>query len=384
MRIDDTTEQARRRAGACEEVPRCVGLLARARRQLRGASRIRRSESSVARFPGSRIWRWNMKTRTPLQSFEERMREAVYQESAEVKGLERLLGYGLSSMGGPGVPVARGAAHRFRARARHSGLCFGAGSVSAIATETHEHALTKLKSDYPDRLVSFTAWGGGVCPDRSGSGHSSRRYMKFGSQRGTSSPPCSAVNVCDSKGLDVGHYAHEVGHFLGLPHTHKNARATVAELNNAYLAAGCPVDFFDDDAAFFVSDTPRDPLAGENECKTSTTSVLIQECDGTSRVYDLPRTNIMSYYLSKVWPKDKAIRARPRESEASSRPTRGAFGRTEGPTILEEPAPQSAAHRLGLRVHVKLRIDRPNVVPDGVHAHVEVKASRLVAVTFRE
>lgn len=81
--------------------------------------------------------------------------------------------------------------------------------------------------------------------------------------------------------------AHELGHFLGLPHTFAANYASVAQASAAFVKSGLRLEVFDGDG---YRDTPPDPSIRATEC-SPTASVTL---NGVTLA--LPRDNIMSYY----------------------------------------------------------------------------------------
>jgi hypothetical protein len=106
--------------------------------------------------------------------------------------------------------------------------------------------------------------------------------------------------------------AHEVGHYLGLEHTHVYpdpgmAWNTVADLERRLTASQCDVGkAFDLDltaemgfpAAPLVRDTPPDPYYKDGECDRPRLQTVSVRCNANGQIYTMlpPRANVMSYY----------------------------------------------------------------------------------------
>lgn len=87
---------------------------------------------------------------------------------------------------------------------------------------------------------------------------------------------------------NIGLFAHEAGHYLGLAHTFGPTFNTVAEAQTYFVNNGSNPAIFDGDGR---ADTFPDPYAASVQANTSVTSVTL---NGTA--FQLPRSNIMSYY----------------------------------------------------------------------------------------
>ena len=90
---------------------------------------------------------------------------------------------------------------------------------------------------------------------------------------------------------NIGLLAHEIGHYLGLDHTHKMEFPTVAAAERHLASSGAtPENSFDGDG---LTSTPLDPFIEEKACRTAVDPfrVVLGE-----RSYPLPRSNVMSYY----------------------------------------------------------------------------------------
>jgi hypothetical protein len=107
-------------------------------------------------------------------------------------------------------------------------------------------------------------------------------------------------------GNDVVHLAHELGHYLGLAHTHVgNGFPTKAEAETAFNEANCNSSIFDGDG---LDDTNDDPLVGDMSCDTTWPTIWLR-CNRTGEnVAHYPsKDNVMSYWLSLGWPDDKTL-----------------------------------------------------------------------------
>jgi hypothetical protein len=125
-------------------------------------------------------------------------------------------------------------------------------------------------------------------------------------------PGFAATRVCGHQ--NVGLFAHEMGHFLGLGHTFSKEFATLTEAE-AWLGQHGR-DGFDGDG---IADTPPDPFIRDDavQCRALGTLVL----DGER--FPLPRDNVMSYYdaPAKVLTREQTARARATLSLRLRRPT---------------------------------------------------------------
>lgn len=95
-------------------------------------------------------------------------------------------------------------------------------------------------------------------------------------------------NSYDCGGFAERALGHELGHHLGLGHTHSNNYATVEEAEAAFVANGMDETFFDGDSMWL---TLPDPWVQAVACDPSVTSLTL-----AGVTFKLPRNNVMSYY----------------------------------------------------------------------------------------
>ncbi len=136
----------------------------------------------------------------------------------------------------------------------------------------------EVAARYPDRLVIYFRHGPG--PNATGAGFSWTDYnfvVMFGWEDGSH---------CGHPHIDA--VAHEIGHYLGLPHTFAvEPFRDLAEAEAYFTAHGRDPKVFDGDG---FTDTLPDPGIRPLECDRVEEIVL----DGVEFV--LPRRNLMSYY----------------------------------------------------------------------------------------
>lgn len=135
-----------------------------------------------------------------------------------------------------------------------------------------------VAAQYPGRLVVFFRHGPGETATGGGFSWTDYNFVVM--------PGYDNAQHCGHPHIDA--LAHEIGHFLGLPHTFACAPfLTLAEAEAFLRAHGNDPNAFDDDG---FSDTQPDPC------------IRSLECDRTERIrlngilFVLPRRNLMSYY----------------------------------------------------------------------------------------
>jgi hypothetical protein len=141
------------------------------------------------------------------------------------------------------------------------------------------NAANAVAAATPHDLVTFFRWG----PDPTyptGGGFSWTDYNFI------AAPAFDVTTVCGHQ--NIGLFAHEAGHYLGLAHTFGPTFSTVAQARTYFVNNGRNPSLFDGDGR---EDTFPDPYVSAVQCNTSITSLNL---DGT--VFPLPRSNIMTYY----------------------------------------------------------------------------------------
>jgi hypothetical protein len=136
----------------------------------------------------------------------------------------------------------------------------------------------RIAARYPGKLTVFCRWGPADQP--SGNGFSSGDYNFVVMS------PFAAMNHCGHPHSDA--LAHEIGHYLGLPHTFVGEPFPTREAAAEYFRRkGSDPAVFDGDG---FADTPPDPAIRTLEC------ARVAQIELNGVVFRLPRRNIMSYY----------------------------------------------------------------------------------------
>ena len=145
-----------------------------------------------------------------------------------------------------------------------------------------KHLATDLAGLYPDKLVMFFRFGPDATPIGSGMTWTDMNFIVM--------PGFQATSICGVQ--NIGLMAHQLGHFLGLPHTFAEAFDTYGDAMSYYLAFGGGVgsDVFEGDGR---DETYADPFieAWTYQCDPGTKSVSFVDED-----FLLPRDNVMAHY----------------------------------------------------------------------------------------
>lgn len=136
----------------------------------------------------------------------------------------------------------------------------------------------EIAARYSGRLVVVVRHGPGPRPTGAGFGGTDHDFVVLGG--------FDDMNHCGHPHVDA--LAHEIGHYLGLPHTFVGEPFQDAAGAEAHLAAhGGATRAFDGDG---FEDTSPDPCIRALECEREPTVVL------NGQTFELPRRNLMSYY----------------------------------------------------------------------------------------
>jgi hypothetical protein len=136
---------------------------------------------------------------------------------------------------------------------------------------------------YPGELVAFFRHGpGSVDPGGGFSGSD----LNFVAMPGFNTPVAGHQNI--------GLFAHEAGHYLGLAHTFPTKKAfdTLADAQAYFSSHGYNVGAFDGDG---LSDTLSDPMV-KALTDSHPTSVTLRDAAGRNVVIPVPYDNIMTYW----------------------------------------------------------------------------------------
>jgi hypothetical protein len=154
---------------------------------------------------------------------------------------------------------------------------------------------TQVAKQFPDKIVVFFR-------NVQGNGFSDGSYKFVAMPRFVDSFVWPGVQGDNSRTQNIGQLAHDIGHYLGLPHTfpgNSDPGFTILSATKALLMNGWNVNIFDGDG---LSDTPPDPGVGIydnpgpgipawNHCNSDHPSYMLD------RVTITPdRHNLMSYF----------------------------------------------------------------------------------------
>jgi hypothetical protein len=154
-------------------------------------------------------------------------------------------------------------------------------SMMGVEDADWDQAMTaadSVASKYPGKIVVYFRYGPDSLP--TGSGFSWYDY-NFVAMPGFDTDVCGYQNI--------GMLAHEIGHYLGLPHTFNAIYSDIPEAESAFEKSGYSAAIFDGDG---LSDTLPDPYIDDSKIQCGTQGTVTLK--GVE--LPIPRTNIMSYY----------------------------------------------------------------------------------------
>jgi hypothetical protein len=135
-----------------------------------------------------------------------------------------------------------------------------------------------IAASTPDRMMVLFRWGTGVNPTGGGFSWTDNDFIVM--------PGFFTTQVCGEQ--NIGLLAHEVGHYLGLPHTFSWIASTINQVESFFVINNHNTQVFEGDGR---DETEPDPFVSQFGPQCVFDSL---ELDGVSLV--LPRENAMSYY----------------------------------------------------------------------------------------
>ncbi len=164
-----------------------------------------------------------------------------------------------------------------------SSVLNGIGGPADRAWAAESTAANALAARNPGRLTLLFRYGPVLDPNPTAAGYAAPTADFI-------ALPRFETKLCGAQ--DLGLFAHEVGHWLGVPNTYPRAYKNHGDAD-AWIRArlGSPAAFDGDG----FNDTAADPFIADaaNQCGTSPT------LDVNGSVFTLPRTNIMSSYPTR-------------------------------------------------------------------------------------
>jgi hypothetical protein len=141
-----------------------------------------------------------------------------------------------------------------------------------------------------DKIVVFCRYGPGKTPIAGAFSSQNHNFVMM--------PGFTDAIQCGHPSIDG--LAHEIGHYLYLPHTFARHFADVRQMETYLKEKGNNPTAFDGDG---LDDTAPDPYIGSIACDPSKTSLVLNGI-----TFALPRRNIMSYYTERdsISPKQAA------------------------------------------------------------------------------
>jgi Metallo-peptidase family M12B Reprolysin-like len=156
-------------------------------------------------------------------------------------------------------------------------VCGNDRQASSAGDFANQHISTR----FPTKAVIIFRFGGDGCGYSGGNAN----FMSM--------PGFFDTGGCGRQNIDL--FAHELGHYMGLDHTHKNEFSSIGEAERYFIdptrGNSNPIRAFDGDFPR-VTDTPPDPLIDELACHPPPVITL----DGTWLDISGVTNNIMSYW----------------------------------------------------------------------------------------
>ena len=135
-----------------------------------------------------------------------------------------------------------------------------------------------IAAQTPDRMTAFFRWGSNNTPTGAGFSWTDIDFIVM--------PGFAPTQVCGEQ--NIGLFVHEVGHYLGLPHTFLWIPGSVEQAESFFILRGHDVNVFDGDGR---EETAPDPFVAIPNVQCGTDDLSLDNV-----IFDLPRENAMSYY----------------------------------------------------------------------------------------
>jgi len=162
-------------------------------------------------------------------------------------------------------------------RALRSTLLNNMSGDADSAWEQEVLLANRIAAEHAGKLVIFFRFGPGASP--TGGGFSSHEYNFV------AAPGFDHTSVCGRQNIHL--LAHEIGHYLGLPHTFARTFQREDEARAFFRESAHALSVFDGDG---FDDTPPDPFISELQCEPRS------QLRWDQHTIRLPRNNLMGYW----------------------------------------------------------------------------------------